>query len=367
MDITTCSRMTEGQQECWQALFHDLTVRLAITEIELQKARDSCQQLETHCNQLEESLEEKQAEHQALIEASAVQARQFSETLKQLRQNQAQIVQAEKMSSLGQLVAGIAHEINNPINFVYGNLSHAAEYTQDLMRLLVLYQTHYPQPPPEIRAESDAIDLSFLIKDLPHLLASMQVGANRIQKIVLSLRNFSRTDEAEIKAVNIHEGIDSTLMILQNRLKAKPDRLQIQVIKNYGELPLVECYAGQINQVFMNLLSNAIDALEEADNGEQTGATPNSTPTITIHTEVLSTNCILIRIADNGAGIPENIQQRLFDPFFTTKPVGKGTGLGLSISYQIVTEKHRGSLKCVSRPGQGTEFRVEIPVKSRLE
>lgn len=271
------------------------------------------------------------------------------------------------MSSLGQLVAGIAHEINNPINFVYGNLSHAAEYTQDLMRLLVLYQTHYPQPPPEIRAESNAIDLSFLMEDLPHLLASMQVGANRIQKIVLSLRNFSRTDEAEIKAVNIHEGIDSTLMILQNRLKAKPDRLQIQIIKNYGELPLVECYAGQINQVFMNLLSNAIDTLEEADNGEQTGPTPNLTPTITIHTEVLNTDRILIRIADNGAGIPENIQQRLFDPFFTTKPVGKGTGLGLSISHQVVTEKHRGSLKCVSRPGQGAEFRVEIPVKSRLE
>ena len=360
MDITTCLRTTEGQQECWQDLFQDFTVRLALAEVELQKAHSNCQQLE-------ERLEEKQAEHQALKEASAVQARQFSETLKQLRLNQSQTVQAEKMSSLGQLVAGVAHEINNPINFVYGNLTHAAEYAQDLMRLLVLYQTHYPQPAPEIQAESEAIDLSFLMEDLPHLLASMKVGAIRIQKIVLSLRNFSRTDESEIKAVDIHEGIDSTLMILQNRLKAKPDRCPIQIIKNYGELPLVECYAGQLNQVFMNLFSNAIDALEDTDNGEQnTGVTPTSTPTITIHTEVLGSDRVLIRIADNGSGIPENVQQHLFDPFFTTKPIGKGTGLGLSISNQIVTEKHRGALKCVSELGQGAEFAVEIPVRSQL-
>lgn len=359
MDITTCLLMTEGQQECWQTLVHDFTARLATSEIELQKAHADYQQVNAQCQQLEERLEETQAQHQALMDASAVQARQFSETLKQLRQNQAQIVQAEKMSSLGQLVAGVAHEINNPVNFIYGNLSHAVDYIQDLTNLLALYQKHYPQPVTEIQAKSEAIDLNFLIEDLPQLLASMRVGAERIQKIVLSLRNFSRMDEAEIKEVNVHEGIDSTLMILQNRLKAKSDRLAIAVVKNYGKLPDVECCAGQLNQVFMNLLANAIDALEES-----IVKAHNLTPTITIYTEALNSDRIRIRFADNGLGVPEGVRQKLFDPFFTTKPVGKGTGLGLSISYQIITERHNGILKCVSFPEQGTEFVIEIPKRS---
>ncbi|XHX80596.1 MAG: sensor histidine kinase [Stenomitos frigidus ULC029] len=357
MDITTCLLMTEGQQECWQTLCHDFTARLATTAIELQNAHTDYQRVEAARQQLEEKLEETQAQHQALVEASIAQARQFSETLKQLRQKQAQIVQAEKMSSLGQLVAGVAHEINNPLNFISGNLSHVTTYIQDINNLLALYQKHYPQPVTEIQAEADAIDLDFLMEDLPSLLSSMSMGTERIQQIVLSLRSFSRMDEAEVKEVSLHDGINSTLMILQSRLKAKPDRPEIEVIKHYSALPMVECYAGQLNQVFMNLLANAIDALEEK--------TQTPIPTITIWTEVVNVDRIRIRIADNGAGIPEHVQEKLFDPFFTTKPVGKGTGLGLSISYQIVTEKHGGSLSCVSSLGQGVEFVLEIPVRSR--
>ena len=352
--------MTEGQQECWQALFHDFTARLATTEVELQKAHADYQQVEAQRKQLKEKLEEAQAKHQALTDASAVQARQFSETLKQLRQNQAQIVQAEKMSSLGQLVAGVAHEINNPVSFIYGNLSHADNYVHALTNLLTLYQKHYPQPAAEIQAESSAIDLDFLVEDLSKLLASMKVGSERIQKIVLSLRSFSRMDEAEMKEVDIHEGINSTLMILQNRLKAKSNRPAIEVIKHYSKLPEVECYAGQLNQVFMNLLANAIDALEESINTIQ-----NPAPTITICTEAVNFDRVRIRISDNGSGISEQAKQKLFDPFFTTKPVGKGTGLGLSISYQIITERHHGSLKCTSSSNQGAEFVIEIPTRAR--
>src|SRR6476646_10561890 len=264
------------------------------------------------------------------------------------------------MSSLGQLVAGIAHEINNPVNFIYGNLTHAGEYIQDLTHLLKLYQQQFPQPPSEIAEELEAIDLDFLLADLPKLLASMKVGADRIQKIVLSLRNFSRMDEAEMKAVDIHEGIDSTLMILQNRLKAKSDRPEIAVVKDYGDLPLVECYAGQLNQVLMNLLTNAIDALED----DQTQAVESPAALkIEICTRQLNCETVQIRIADNGSGIAEADQRRLFDPFFTTKPIGKGTGLGLSISYQIVTDKHGGVLRCNSAPGKGTEFLIEIPLR----
>ncbi|HEY9906500.1 MAG TPA: ATP-binding protein, partial [Thermosynechococcaceae cyanobacterium] len=206
----------------------------------------------------------------------------------------------------------------------------------------------------EIAAETEAIDLEFLTEDLPKLLNSMKVGADRIQRIVASLRTFSRMDEAEKKEVNIHEGIDSTLMILQNRIKAKSDRPEILVVKHYGKLPPVECYAGQLNQVFMNLLSNAIDAIEDAH---------PASPTLTIQTRITSSNQLQVSIADNGNGIPEKVRSRLFDPFFTTKPVGKGTGMGLSISYQIVTEKHNGALKCVSSPGEGATFVITIPLK----
>jgi signal transduction histidine kinase len=296
-------------------------------------------------------------------------AQQLEQIIQELQRTQTQMIQAEKMSSLGQLVAGVAHEINNPVNFIYGNLSHADNYTQDLLSLITLYQKYYPDPHPEIEAEAEAIDLEFLLADLPKLLSSMRVGAERIQKIVLSLRTFSRMDESEMKEVNIHEGIDSTLMILQNRLKAKEYRSEIEVIKEYANLPLVECYAGQLNQVFMNLLSNAIDALEDASElgfWSSTNSETTISPYILIRTQLRESDQIQVSIIDNGIGIPEEIRQRLFDPFFTTKPVGKGTGMGLSISYQIITEKHGGTISCLSKPGQGTEFIVQIPKRQKL-
>ena len=234
----------------------------------------------------------------------------------------------------------------------------------DLVGLLDLYRQHCPQSIPEVQAEAEAIDLEFLLGDLPRLLASMQVGADRIREIVLSLRNFSRMDEAEMKVVDIHEGIDSTLMILQNRLKAKPGVAAIGVIKHYGELPLVECYAGQLNQVFMNILSNALDALEEHDSKRSLQQPPQDLQPaqIEIYTEKTELNRVQIRITDNGIGMTETVCKQMFDPFFTTKAIGKGTGLGLSISYQIVVEKHGGTIQCVSSPGAGTKFIIEIPI-----
>ncbi|MEG4234680.1 PAS domain S-box protein [Microcoleus sp. Pol11C3] len=291
-------------------------------------------------------------------------ALELEQTLQQLTSAQSQLIQNEKMSSLGQLVAGVAHEINNPVNFIYGNLTHANDYTQDLLHLIELYQNHYPDPVPEIQEEVEAIELDFLMDDLPKLLSSMKVGADRIQLIVASLRTFSRMDEAEMKAVSIHEGIDSTLMILQHRLKAKHNHPEIEVIKEYGNLPLVECYAGQLNQVFMNILSNALDALEDRDARLSAAQMRENPSIISIKTGMLEPDRVFIRIADNGPGMTEAVCKRLFDPFFTTKPVGKGTGMGLSISYQIVTDRHNGSLKCTSSPGQGAELAIEIPLKA---
>jgi two-component system, NtrC family, sensor kinase len=289
----------------------------------------------------------------------------LQQTLKQLQQTQMQLIQGEKMSSLGQLVAGIAHEINNPVNFIYGNLTHANDYTQDLLRLLQVYQQYYPNPVPEVQFEIEAIKLDFLAKDLSSLLDSMKVGAERIRQIVLSLRVFSRLDEAEIKVVDIHKGIDSTLMILAHRLKGKCDRCEIQVIKEYDDLPLVECYAGQLNQVFMNILSNAIYALEEGNRERGMENRKNDqfpTPQICIRTE-LEENQVKIYITDNGSGIPEEVKQRMFEPFYTTKPIGVGMGMGLAISCQIVTQQHGGTLECMSQPGQGTEFAIAIPIR----
>ncbi|WP_339366857.1 PAS domain-containing sensor histidine kinase [Calothrix sp. 336/3] len=286
------------------------------------------------------------------------QTQELENTLRELQLTQSQLIQSEKMSSLGQMVAGVAHEINNPVNFIHGNLTPACDYVNDLLNLVVLYQEYYPQPVSEIQEEIEAIDLDFLQDDLPKLLNSMSVGTTRIREIVRSLRNFSRLDESEYKQVDIHEGIDSTLMILHNRLKAKSELPEIQVVKNYTSLPLVECYPGQLNQVFMNLLTNAIDALDEAVQKQLV-----TSPQIYIYTELVYPDWIGIRIADNGLGIPPGIISKLFDPFFTTKEVGKGTGLGLSISYQIVVEHHGGKLTCNSIPGEGTEFFIAIPMK----
>jgi two-component system NtrC family sensor kinase len=290
---------------------------------------------------------------------------QVEQTLQKLQQTQSQLIQAEKMSALGGMVAGIAHEINNPISFIYGNVAPAIEYIKDLLDLLSLYQEHYPGDlPQEIQEHIENIDLHFLIQDLPKLLSSMEMGAERIREIVKSLRNFSRLDEGEKKPVDIHEGIENTLLILQHRLKAKSDRPAIEIQKQYGDLPQVECYAGLMNQVFMNIIGNAIDALESHHSNakEPDSLSSNHQLRIGIHTEISPDNSLVIGITDNGSGIPEEVKKRLFDPFFTTKPVGKGTGLGLSISYSIV-EKHRGQLKCISEVGQGTKFLIEIPVQ----
>jgi len=316
----------------------------------------------------------RQAENLAQLNASLQQsearlrekAQQLETALHDLQQTQAQLVQTEKMSSLGQLVAGIAHEINNPINFIHGNVEHAADYTHNLLELVQLFLKKFPTDP-EIQNYIEDIELEFLAEDLPKLINSMQLGVDRIQKIVVSLRHFSRLDEAEKKPVDIHEGIDSTLMILQHRLKAKPDHPSIQVIRNYSDLPLIECYAGQLNQVFMNVLSNAIDALEEAfERGKWPldVKNPDASPSIRVITETTTDDAILVRIQDNGTGIPPEAQARLFDPFFTSKPIGKGTGLGLAISYQIVVDRHGGTLTCQSQPNEGTEFTIKIPVHS---
>ncbi|MGI8503858.1 MAG: PAS domain-containing protein [Hassallia sp.] len=290
------------------------------------------------------------------------QAEDLQKTLQELQRTQIQLIQSEKMSGLGQLVAGVAHEINNPVNFIFGNLTYANNYIEDLLSLVQLYEQHYGDPVPEIQELIEDIDLNFLIEDLRKLLKSMKVGAERIREIVLSLRTFSRMDEAEMKEVDIHEGLDSTLMILEHRIKAKPDRIAIEVIKEYGNLPLVECYAGQLNQVFMNILANAIDALEESLLNDSRKST---TPQIRICTELLEGDRVKISIADNGLGIPPAIKPRLFDPFFTTKEIGKGTGMGLSISYQIISDRHGGSLECVSQPGAGAEFVIGIPLCQR--
>ncbi len=298
-----------------------------------------------------------------LLQEKEEYAEELQQTLNQLQTTQMQLVQTEKMSSLGQLVAGVAHEINNPVNFIHGNITHIDGYTQDLLRVIQAYATHCPNPSQTLQATLDEVELDFVSEDLAKTLQSMKVGTDRIRQIVLSLRNFSRLDESEFKAVDLHEGIDNTLLILQHRLKAKPEAPAIEVVKEYGQLPLVECYPGQLNQVFMNLIANAIDVLEETAQQQRKEGKPAQLGRIWISTQVKSENQVQIVIADNGAGMPETVRSRIFDPFFTTKPVGKGTGLGLSISYQIVTEKHKGEMWCDSTLGEGTKFVIEIPIR----
>lgn len=287
---------------------------------------------------------------------------QLEVAMQKLKNTQSQLIQNEKMVSLGQLVAGVAHEINNPVNFIYGNLSPAKDYSFDLLELVQLYQHQYPETSAEISDKIQNIDLEYISSDLPKLFNSMKVGAERIREIVKSLRTFSRLDEAEMKLVNIHEGIESTLLILQSRLNFQGSTSQIMVVKNYAKLPKVECCGGQLNQVLMNILANAIDALEEQSKREAAIA-GDRTPTITIRTYLAERDRVGISIADNGPGIPESVCQKLFDPFFTTKPVGKGTGLGLSIAHSIVVEQHGGQITCISTPGNGAEFVIEMPVR----
>ncbi|MFW9259941.1 GAF domain-containing sensor histidine kinase [Nostoc sp. CALU 546] len=313
---------------------------------------------------------------QAAVQAKA-QTQKLQQALHELQLAQTQLIQSEKMSSLGQLIAGVAHEINNPVNFICGNLKYVAEYAQDLLHLLEKYQQFLPVAPPELESELDNIDLEFIMQDFPKLLDSMKVGTSRIVEIVQSLKNFSRHDEADMKAVNIHDGIDGTLMILHHRLKADVHRPAIEIIKDYAKLPLIECYPGQLNQVFMNILANAIDALEESlvishcslasNESQMTNDKGQITiPSITIRTQALDKEWVVIRIADNGPGMKEEVIRRIYDPFFTTKDIGKGTGLGMAISYQIVVDKHGGILKCRSQPNEGTEFWIQIPVNCAL-
>ncbi|GAP99219.1 trifunctional serine/threonine-protein kinase/ATP-binding protein/sensor histidine kinase [Leptolyngbya sp. NIES-2104] len=285
----------------------------------------------------------------------------LSKALKELKMTQAQLIQSEKMSSLGQMIAGIAHEINNPITFIHSNLTPASNYFRDLLDLLLLYQREYPNPTPEIETAIEQIDLEFMTFDLQKLLTSMRSGSERIRDIVLSLRTFSRLDESEMKSVDLHAGVDSVLLILQHRLNATTTTPEIQVVRTYSDLPKVECYANQINQALMNLISNAIDALLDRSQHELSAWTP----TIEIQTEVIHPERVAIRIKDNGIGMSQAVMKKIFDPFFTTKPVGSGTGLGSSIAYQIVVEKHHGHLSCESTPGQGTEFVLELPIETK--
>ncbi|NEP02860.1 MAG: HAMP domain-containing protein [Symploca sp. SIO2E9] len=286
------------------------------------------------------------------------------------KQAEAQLIQTEKMSSLGSLVAGVAHEINNPANFIYGNLHHTDDYIRDLISLLYLYKQQYPEANQVIQEHLQAIDFEFLIQDLPKILSSMKEGAERIREIIISLRNFSRLDEAEIKPVNLQDGIDNALLILNSRLQKG-----VKIIKEYGELPLVECSPGQINQVFMNILCNALDALEDSkfnNSNSGVGEPDSALPCIKIRTDIKelgskeNTPEVVIHIIDNGPGIPEKIKEQIFDPFFTTKEPGKGTGLGLAISYQIITQ-HQGTIQVKSLPNQGAEFVITLPVQAPLE
>lgn len=292
-----------------------------------------------------------------LLLQTEAQKEKLTHTLASLQKSQSHLIQSEKMVGLGQLVAGVAHEINNPINFIAGNLAPVQQYASSLLQLLKLYQQEHPQPSPALQAAIAAADLDFVAQDLPKTLASMALGTERICQIVLSLRNFSRLDQAEMKPVNLHEGLESTLLILHHRLVDQPELPPIELIRQYSKLPPVECYPAQLNQVFMNILSNSIEALREQQRSQ-----PNYLPKIHLRSELACANWVRIRIADNGPGMSAEVQARLFDPFFTTKDPGKGTGLGLSISYQIVVEKHGGQIYCVSNPGQGTEFLIEVPI-----
>jgi two-component system, NtrC family, sensor kinase len=368
---------------------------------QLKQANQALNARIAECKRLEETVQQYEAQLKLKTE-------QLEQALCELQQTKNQLIHNDKIFNLGQLVACVAHDINNPVNFVYGNLTPASKYAQDLLNLLKLYAKHYPQPVPEVQQQVQAIDLDFLIEDFPKTLSSMYSGADRIRKIVKSLHNFARLDGSKI-LVDLHQEIDSTLLIINNRFKAKGDYPEIKVVKDYGNLPLVECYPGLLNQVFMNLLCNAIDALQECNHKpDSVEALANShltlsrdcctasvvvnsvsisdrqklslveqnqqhTHTIQISTAVRQGNSTenqdfwaVIKIRDNGSGITDKVRKSIFEPFFTTKPVGKGTGLGLFISHQIISENHNGTLNCVCEPGQGTEFVIEIPIQQTI-
>lgn len=351
--------------ESIKSLVNNLEKRVEERTLELDIARQTLEErVERRTQEIWRKNQELQtaSEQLKLLNSElTIKADQLTDALSNLKKAQAQLIQTEKMSSLGQLVAGVAHEINNPINFIHANLSYVSTYSQDLLNIVKLYQQRYDDP--DIEKYIQEIELDFIMIDLPKIISSMQSGSDRISQIVLALRNFSRLDEAEMKLVNLHEGINSTLLILQNRFHLGEPYPDIQIIKQYGYLPLIECYPRQMNQVFMNIITNAIDAIKEGIEKQLKDKSTNFIPSIIVQTQKIDAEWAKIRFWNNGPVIPPNVISRIFDPFFTTKPVGKGTGLGLSACYQII-DKHGGTIDVNSDPEQGTEFVIFLPIKS---